>query len=280
METCGFIPVAVAVTVDPLRALVGEGIVDVGVAVAVRISAPQPSHFRRGSKQHGTGVRVVSTRVVAVAIAVTVGPLRGVRSKGVGAVGDGPSAVRVGIPVAVAVCTAVSVLVRGTVHRRTAVPGGGRRRIVAVAIAVAVGPLGVVGRVGVGTVGGAPGPVGVGVAVPVLVSTSVAVLGRGARNTVAGVGSVGCGPRTVGVGVAVSVGVEATKSVAGGVASCGRARIGFEARRVVAVAVEIRVGPLGWNAREGVGAVVDGPRTVGVGIAVSVGVGAARSVGG
>ena len=172
-------------------------------------------------------IRLGATGVVAVAVAVAVRPLCLI------------ARVRV-LVVAPSVLVTVRAAV-GAVLPRLAV--GGRAsirkragRVVAVAVAVGVVPLGVVGHERICAVGRGPSAVGVGVAITVLVGASLAVMNRGAKEgrtvvvqavivTVAVnvapaggvvgvcVGAVVHGPATVGVGVAVAVGVRATSAV-------------------------------------------------------------------
>ena len=215
------VAVAVAVAVNPLRAVVRVAVAAVAPTVLVPIGASVGVVSPRFTVGVYAGVGRRSSAVVAETIVVGVVPLRGVAHEGVSAVGGGPLAVGVGIAVPVLVWTARSIVNGRAVEQRAVVI-----EPVVIAIAVVVAPPGWVVRVGIGAVDDRP--------------------------------------TRVGVGVPIAVRVGAASSVCGGVSCRGWAGITVGSTGVVAEAVSIAVGPLRGVARVDVGAVGGGP----VGIAV------------
>ena len=233
----GVVEVSVSVRVHPLRAVVGSLVFGVGPTVTVRVGTTKGAVLPRGAGLCRAGIGQGTGAVVAVAVAVLVGPLGAVHDEGIRAIGDGPHAVWVRPAVTVSVGTPLTVHRRGTRSVGTGVIDG-----VVVAVAIAVRPARCVAWEGIGTVEDGPTAVGVRVTVTVCVWATVPIHRRAARHTWTGVthrsswivpvsvgvsvhplGGVGGpfvrplrgGPSGVWVRIAVSVAVRAPKAVVG-----------------------------------------------------------------
>ena len=297
--------VPVPVEVAPPGGVVREGVsalcdgpraVGVRIPVAVGVGAALTVHGGVAAGERAI-VAVGSAGVVTKPIAVGVHPLGGVVGRHVRPVDDRPGGVRVRRAVAVAVGATVPVAVGRAGGRRARI-GFVTRGVVAVAVAVAVDPLGRLVVKGVVEVG-VPVPVVVEAAqaahlrgIAVLVRTSVRV-GAGGVVAVAvaigvrplrvvrweGVCPLSHRPAAVGVRVTVAVGVSAPVPVNGGGAQDGRTSVaGGGGGRVVAVAVVVGVVPLRGIRDERIRSGGHGPHAVGVGVPVAVLVGTARPV--